>query len=360
MDHLRAILVPFRPTTLLMIGLFTLLITFILTLARSAGLVGIWGLVAALLLDVWVLKYCYVLIEHVADGAREPPVMDTDMLSPFEIRPWLQAMLLGAGAMLCYKVGGDEGRWLAVAMLALFPASAALLAMGENVFQAMNPLAWWRVIRGFGPYYLGLLCVLAAIGGIYWLMFERWHPPLIVLVGVTLFCQVGFFGLIGSGIWIRRRQLGFEPSRSPERAAAREENERVKVRKRMLDDLFQQVRVGNHVDATAPLAAWLGELDQDLAVRDSLHVAERALDWDIPAALNPIGSTLIRHLLRFGRPDAALKVFELFRRRSAQFTMDSAADLRNLAEFAESVGKDELAQAMRLETPVFHPSPGHK
>jgi hypothetical protein len=35
--------------------------------------------------------------------------------------------------------------------------------------------------------------------------------------------------------------------------------------------------------------------------------------------------------------------------------MDSAADLRTLAEYAESVGRDELAASMRLETPVFQP-----
>ena len=35
--------------------------------------------------------------------------------------------------------------------------------------------------------------------------------------------------------------------------------------------------------------------------------------------------------------------------------MDSAADLRTLAEYAESTGRDELAQSMRLETPVFQP-----
>jgi hypothetical protein len=45
----------------------------------------------------------------------------------------------------------------------------------------------------------------------------------------------------------------------------------------------------------------------------------------------------------------------MFRKRSPQFTMDSAPDLRVLAEYAESVGKEELAQSMRLETPVVHP-----
>jgi len=36
--------------------------------------------------------------------------------------------------------------------------------------------------------------------------------------------------------------------------------------------------------------------------------------------------------------------------------MDSANDLRSLADFAEGQGREELAQSMRLETPVIHPS----
>jgi hypothetical protein len=38
--------------------------------------------------------------------------------------------------------------------------------------------------------------------------------------------------------------------------------------------------------------------------------------------------------------------------------MDSAADLRTLAEYADSTGREALAQTMRLETPVFRPEPG--
>jgi hypothetical protein len=348
MDYLRAILVPFQPASLVLISVFSLLLAFFLSVA------GFWGFIASLLIHVWILKYCYVLIEHIADGATEPPVMDADMLSPFETRPWAQGALLVAGGTLCYKLGGDLGLTLAVLLLIAFPASAALLGMGENVFQAMNPLAWYRVIRGLGPLYLVLLAALAGIAGVCWWLL-RWQPPRLLGVAILLFCEVAFFSLIGSSIWLRRRALGFEPSRSPERVAARTESERVKLRAKMLDDVFQQVRMGKHVDATAPLAGWLREVDAALAVRDSLHVAEQALGWKTPAALNPIGSTLIRHLLRFGRPDAALKVFEMFRSRSAQFTMDSAPDLRTLAEYAESVGKIDLAQSMRLETPIHHP-----
>jgi hypothetical protein len=314
-------------------------------------LMGLWGLIAVFLMNTWVLKYCFVLIEQIADGATEPPVMDSDMLSPFETRPLTQSIVLIAGGTLCWKVGGDAAVVIAVLLLLAFPAQVALVAMGDNAFRALNPLAWVRVVRGLGPFYLLLLVSLAVFAGVDWLA-GRLFEATTIRVAAFLLSEVGFFGLIGGCIWLRRRQLGFEPSRSPERTAAREEAERMKLRARMMDEVFEHARIGKHVDATAPLARWLGELDPDLAVRDALHVAEQALKWQLPLALNPIGSTLIRHLLRFGRPDAALAVYEMFRKRSPQFTMDSAPDLRTLIEYAESVGKDELAGSMRLETPV--------
>ena len=348
MDYLRAILVPFQPASLVLVAVFAPLITFFL----SAG--GVFGFFAALLVQIWVLKYCYVIIEHIADGATEPPVMDTDMLSPFETRPWVQLALIVAGGALCRYLGGTAGDALAVVLLLALPATIALLGMGESALRAINPVAWWRVMRGLGPLYLALLAALAAFTGIIELL-QRAPLWTIVKVSIALFSQIAVFCLVGSSIWLRRRQLGFEPARSPERAAARAESARVRERARMLDDVFQQVRIGKHVDATAPLAHWLRDVDDELAVRDALHAADQALKWKQPAALNPIGSTLIRHLLRFGRPDAALAVFEMFRGHSTQFTMDSAPDLRTLAEYAESVGKDSLAQSMRLETPVHQP-----
>ena len=355
MDYLRVLLVPFRPTILLMVGVFSLIITFFVWGAAFLGAVGFWALIVAFLLNTWILKYGFVLIERLADGSVEPPVMDTDIVSPFEQRPMMQGALLIAGATLCWKVGGYAGIALAALQLIVLPAQIALLAMGDNVFQALNPLAWFRVIRGLGLLYIALLSMLLFTVGITALLIS-WSVWLFFLLSIFLLCEVAFFGFIGSCIWLRRRQLGYEPSRSPERAAAIAEAERVKERARMVDDVFQLVRIGKHVDATAPLAQWLRETDVEHLSKDSYHVAEQALRWQSPLALNTIGSTLIRHLMRYGRPDASLAVFEILHSKAPNFTMDSAADLRTLADFAESQGREELASSMRLETPVIHPS----
>jgi hypothetical protein len=334
-----------------MVGVFTFLISFVLWLVSFLQMMGFWGLIAVFMMNTWVLKYCFVMIEQIADGATEPPVMDADMLSPFETRPVATTAVLIFGFTLAWKVGGQAGFTLAMVLLLVFPAQVALIAMGDNVFAAMNPLAWFRVIRGLGPFYALLLIALAAVVGIN-LLAGHITESMIVRVGAFLLSEVGFFGIIGSSIWLRRKPLGFEPSRSPERAEARAESERIKIRAQMMDEVFTSARIGKFVDATAPLARWLRDLDAGFAVRDSIYIADQVLKWQLLPALNPIGSTLIRHLLRFGRPDAALKIYEQFRIRSPQFTMDSAADLRTLAEYADSVGRDELAAKMRLETPV--------
>jgi hypothetical protein len=347
MDHLRVLLVPFHPTNLLMVGIFSVLVTFCLS-------AGFYGWFAVMFLQIWVFKFCYVLVERLADGASEPPVMDTDMLSPFEIRPWIQAAILFGGGWVCYSIGGKAGVALGVVMLAVLPATIAILGFGEHVWQAINPLTWYRVIRGLGPFYVALLVALIACAAIYVLLtkLELWT---VIETAISLWCEVAFFSLVGASLYLRRKQLGFEPSRSPERAAARAEAERLKERARMVDDVFQLVRIGKHVDATAPLARWLRDTDPEHVNKDSYHVAEQALGWDSLHALNTIGSTLIRHLMRYGRPDAALAVFEILRTRGPNFTMDSASDLRTLAEYAESTGRETLAQSMRLETPVVHP-----
>ena len=347
MDYLRVLLVPFTPTSLLLVGTFSVLMTFF-------GSAGYYGIIGSLFLQVWILKYCYVLIEHIADGAAEPPVMSTDMLSPFESRPWLQLGLVCLGGWVCYLIGGKAGITLSIALILLLPASIAVLGVGEPVLQAVNPVTLLRLVRGLGPYYLAILASVPVYGGLLWLI-DRLDVWTVFSYAARLLCEISFFSLIGGCLYLRRKQIGFEPSRSPERTAAREEYERLKLRAKMLDEVFQLVRIGKHVDATRPLARWLSDLDEALIVRDGLYVAEQAARWDYTASLNTIASTLIRHMLRAGRADAALSVFELLRARAQSLTLDSAPDLRTLIEYTEGTGRTELAQSMRLETPVFQP-----
>ena len=120
MDHLRVLLVPFQLTSLILVVVFSLLIT-LFSAANS-----ILGIAAQIFLQIWVLKYCYVVVESLADGATEPPVMSTDMLSPFETRPWVQLGLIVAATALCTAIGGVPALILGIVFFLLLPASVAV------------------------------------------------------------------------------------------------------------------------------------------------------------------------------------------------------------------------------------------
>jgi len=347
MDHLRVLLVPFHPTSLILIAVVATLLSFF-------GFAGMFGMLGSAILQIWVVKYGYALIEHIADGATEPPVMTMEMLSPSEVRPWLQVGLIVLGVTACKAIGGDAGLALGVVLLLLLPASVAVLGLGEAYHHAVNPLMLFRVVRGLGPYYFAILLAFPVYLGLLYLLslLGAWN---LLWYAAFLACEISFFSLIGGFLYLRRNQVGVEPRRSPERTAAREEHEREQLRARMVDEVFQQVRIGKHVDASRPLARWLSGLDGETAARDARHIAGQMLGWGSDAALNTLGSTLIRHLLRAGRPDAALGTFEKLRQHAPAVTLDSADDLRALAEYADSVGRGELASSLRLETPIYRP-----
>jgi len=218
----------------------------------------------------------------------------------------------------------------------------------------VNPVVLFRLVRGLGPYYFAMLLSIPLYLGLLW-MLARLGVWNLLWIAVALACEISFFALIGGCLYLRRQRIGLEPSRSPERSAAREEREREQVRARMVDEVFQQVRIGKHVDASRPLAKWLSGLDGETAARDARHIVGQMLGWGSGPALNTLGSTLVRHLLRAGRPDAALAVLEKLRQHAPAITLDSADDLRALAEYADNIGRAELATSLRLETPVLRP-----
>jgi hypothetical protein len=246
------------------------------------------------------------------------------------------------------------GAVLGVLFLLVMPAQIALLGFGERAYAPLNPVTLFRVIKGFGPWYLALLGALAGYAALAWFL-ERSGAWPIARRAVDLLCEISFFSLIGGLLYQRRHQLGIEPSRSPERAAARSAAERTRVRNRMVDDVFQLVRVGRHVDATKPLAEWIRADADEHIVEDSRYIAEQALRWNSPNGLNTVASTLIRYLMRANHRADALAIFERLRGVVPTLTLDSAEDLRILADYAESLGRKDLAQSMRLETPIVQP-----
>lgn len=73
---LRHLLRPLDPTSLLLIAVFT--VGFLIGMMG-----GFPGMVLSLLLFSWLFKYAYILLDSVANGVQETPVLSLEMLNPF-------------------------------------------------------------------------------------------------------------------------------------------------------------------------------------------------------------------------------------------------------------------------------------
>src|SRR5580658_3298476 len=88
-SFLRYLLLPATNFTVLV---FIAVVSLAFALALHAGFLG-WPLSA--LLSSWVFNYGFVLLEAIANGAREPPVLAIEMLNPLhEWRPVFQLALV--------------------------------------------------------------------------------------------------------------------------------------------------------------------------------------------------------------------------------------------------------------------------
>src|SRR6202142_3944898 len=126
---LRYLLLPAQPVGLLFIAVLTLGFA----LCSAAGL---FGLPILVILLSWLFKYGYVLLEQVAHGAREPPVLAIERLNPAsEQRPLAQLAIVIVIYLGLRAVATHIGITLSLALeglaLAALPASIAVLGIGE-------------------------------------------------------------------------------------------------------------------------------------------------------------------------------------------------------------------------------------
>lgn len=243
---LRYVALPARPTGIVLIGALT--IGF--ALAVRAGWIGI---PLGLMLLSWLFTYSYVLLEHVAHGAREPPVLAVEMVNLFaSSRPMAQ---LGIALLACsilrvlaQPLGPTLLHLLELVLLLALPASIAALGIAEHWWQALSPRVLWSLVRGLGLSYLGLLGLAllyaALLVGLHAYGFPDWLLPT-----VAIFAWLSLYASIGGALFEARAALGFEAMHAPERAEQRRTAEREQTRARFMDGIYGQARGGNHAGA---------------------------------------------------------------------------------------------------------------
>jgi hypothetical protein len=332
----RYLLVPFHGTPLLLVVTFSLG----LALASHAGFMGI---PLGFILLSWFFKYCFVVLDSIAAGDSEPPVLSIEMVNPLsEQRPLALALLIileGTLVVALQRLAGAAAALCTLIVLTwVLPANIAVLAVTRNPFSAIWPPTLFVLIRALGRDYVALNAMtLVAAGALYWMAVHA-ASITIALIAMQLVYLLTF-ALVGGFLFEHRLELGIESRTRQERMAERDAREHNAERRRMLDRAYSAFRVRKPLEGWQHIETWLRQHGQMV---EHHAVLEAASKWDDVRAADRLANDLVGLLLAKRATGEALSVVEQRLATNAQFQVLPAAQAIRVAELAAAAGKRSL------------------
>jgi hypothetical protein len=351
-ETLRYLLVPLQAAALVLIVTFSLL----LLLAAHGGLLG---LPLALLVISWFFKYGFALLDQVADGVNEPPVLAYEMLNPVnESRPLGLLLVVIAGyaasEMLQPLIGSEAVTALRLMGLLLIPAMIMTQAASGFV-QSLNPRVLMEIVRRVPDSYALIWAVLAGAWGLA-RMLVTWLPsaelpfsipiplPEAVRIAVLMYAWLASFAMLGGVLHVRRLELGFEPAHSPEREAEKADRERQREIGHLIDRVFAEWRGGAYGNAWRTIER---HLSASARPSDDLRdLFQRVAQWPDESLAGRLAQELIAHLLASRRTGDALNIARMQLQRDAGFKPLDSGDTIRLIELARAAGDRRTARAL--------------
>ena len=302
-----------------------MLLILLLTLGFAFGLrAGFYGLPIIVLLSSWFFKYAYVLLDSVANGRKETPVLSVEMLNPVDEQRPLAQVAICAGVFFAVRwvgdwVGGRAALVIAIVSLLYLPVSIAVLGVSARAVDAVNPAALTRTIVGLGPYYLLILGVVRSL---------RHAAGVRVHLGPS-----GRSARSGSAcsdaVAVQLARRGAVRAAPRARATSRPIRRRGKpsgriasartIRAQALDEVYGEARGGNFIPPRPTrLLRWLREHDvRDCSSAMCASSSIRAGSWQDEKAFVFMSRFLISHLIEGGKTGMAVEIVDgvLQRRR---------------------------------------------
>jgi hypothetical protein len=341
---LHYLLLPARPTVVFLVAALTL--GFLLALHG-----GLPGMLLALLLLIWLFNYAYVLLEHIANGRREPPVLAIEMLNPVnEQRPLMQLAIVlvvyGALRLLADYVSPALAVVLELLAFIALPASIGALGVGNRFLQAINPMALWHIVQSLRMVYVGIVVVVLTYGLSLSLLASGSLLTSWLLIPLAQFAWLSVFSLIGGSLYERRDTLGHEAIDTPERRAARARWLLDRERDRFMDTIYGEARGGNLAGAWQTIERELAQqnyafefydwLLERLGGLDNRRLAQRLAQDYITRALTRDNARVTRLVQRCLAADP-------------QFRPRSGAETLRVAELSRLAGDRSSAQALVID-----------
>jgi hypothetical protein len=313
------------------------------------------GLPLAMLTVSWFFKYGFALLDHVADGVVEPPVLSIEMLNPVnESRPVGLLLVVFAYVFLTQALGGEFTTALRLMGLFLLPAVIMTQAAG-GFWQSLNPLVLFQiVVRVPGSY----LLIWAVLAGFWWLgaALVTWSPaielpfavhvplPESVRLVILMYAWLASFAMIGGVLYVERQALGFEPTHSPEREAEKADRERQRELDQLIDRIFAEWRGGAYGNAWRTIETHLQKSPRPSEELQALFA--RAMQWPDGRLAYRLAQELVPQLLLARRTGDALNIVRSQLRADARFKPIASADTIKLIELARDAGDRRTARML--------------
>jgi hypothetical protein len=317
-------------------------------LLQLAALAGLFGFLLWLLVTLSLWRYGYSVLRHVASGWNHFPPPDVESTNPFgELAVVFHSALF---AVLIYMLATTpfvEGvaRWLALfAVLAVFPASAAIMAMTRNLAAAFGPANVANLVRELGADYVKLLGVSFGLGA-FMVIATRLADASFALGVlreiVSVWAVLGLF--LATGATVRAHRADFDLVEGVDDADERRARERREAWQRTLDRAYASVRSG--------LAPQGYRIVKELIAseHDSLEIYQWTfngmLAWHEPRHAAMLGERFTRKLWDAGRKVDALELAQRCRRLSSEFN-PPAPFTAELVAYARSLGRHRIADEL--------------
>jgi hypothetical protein len=277
---IRYLAIPLRTAPLLLIGTFSVL----LVLAAKARFTGI---PLALIVLSWFSKYAFVLLDHLADGVVEPPVLSIEMVNPLSEQRPLILLLMGLGvyfgaAAASAWIGERGALVLMLAAAAVLPAIVAVQGATNTVVQSLNPRRLLGLIARLRGDYVLILGFVALV----W-FFARFVVessigdalPLVLRIALLMYAWLALFSLIGGVLWERRLDIGLEDVHTPEHwdAGKGDEEPDDRARDKEIDRIYAEWRGGAHANAWNTVLGLVNQSGDPIA--ELRWIYQRAAQW---------------------------------------------------------------------------------
>jgi len=276
----RAFAMPWNWTSII----FVMLSSLLLVVIESRGPLLPISLIGTFFLAAWLFNYAFEMLEHAANGSIDAPIASVETLSPFQWRPLVTAAICFWLVLLGSQFG-TKGKVAIALLLLVQPASIATLGIGEGVLQAVNPFFLWRVIVGMGAYYLLVLAVIGLFAALAITLQEAdiWPFARYLLLELGI---LTVFAVLGTSVFLRRIEIGFQPRSSPERTVERDDREHLRQLEEILDEAYSQTRLKDYERAASTIKRWLSNSDETGTPSDVELILQRVRGWGDPAAFN--------------------------------------------------------------------------